>query len=46
MITNRDIQTVDLFDQALGEVIESAQDSGVPDAALAEALRSHADELE
>lgn len=46
MITNRDIQTVGLFDQALGEVIESAQESGVSDAALADSLRAHAEELE
>lgn len=46
MITNRDIQTVALFDEALDEVIESAQESGVADAALAEALRSHAADLD
>lgn len=46
MITNRDIQTAALFDQALDEVIESAQENGVSDAALAESLRSHAAALE
>lgn len=46
MITNRDIQTVELFDQALDEVVESAQENGVGDAALAETLRAHAAELD
>jgi hypothetical protein len=46
MITNRDIRTVALFDEALDEVIESAQESGVSNTALAESLRSHAADLE
>jgi hypothetical protein len=46
MITNRDIQTAELFDRALAEVIESAQENGVENADLAEALRAHAAELD
>ncbi|SEO82823.1 hypothetical protein SAMN04487948_105357 [Halogranum amylolyticum] len=46
MITNRDISSVELFEQALDEVVESARESGVSDAALAEALRAHAVKLD
>lgn len=46
MITNRNIETVELFENVLDEVITSAQESGVDDAALAGVLRAHAERLE
>ena len=45
MITNRDIQTVELFDQALDEVIESARENDVSEQALADTLRDRAADL-
>lgn len=46
MITNRNIETVALFEDALDEVIESARESGVDDDELAAAMRARAVELD
>lgn len=46
MITNRSIQSVELFEEVLDEVITSAQESGVDDGSLAGVLRAHAERLE
>ncbi|WP_089697994.1 hypothetical protein [Halogranum gelatinilyticum] len=46
MITNRNIETVALFEDALDEVIESARESGVDDDELAAAIRARAARLD
>lgn len=42
MITNRETPSRSLLEEALDELVESARENGVPDEALAEALRTRA----
>ncbi|GAA0219434.1 hypothetical protein [Halobaculum roseum] len=42
MITNREISSRAVFEEALDELVESARANDVPDEALAEALRTRA----
>ncbi|QZP38324.1 hypothetical protein [Halobaculum magnesiiphilum] len=42
MITNREISSRALFEEALDELVESARENDVPDETLAEVLRTRA----
>ncbi|SHH63856.1 hypothetical protein [Halobaculum gomorrense] len=46
MITNRDISSRALLEEALDELVESASENGVSDEVLAEALRVRASEVD
>ncbi|UIO98995.1 hypothetical protein Hbl1158_10660 [Halobaculum sp. CBA1158] len=46
MITNREISSHRLLDEALEEVVESASENGLPADDIATALRERADEVE
>lgn len=46
MITNREIRSADLLDEALTEVVESATENGVKRERIATALRERAEAVE
>ncbi|MEF8818760.1 MAG: hypothetical protein V5A31_09270 [Haloferacaceae archaeon] len=46
MITNREIKSVGLLDEALAEVVESAVENGVERERIAAALRERAEAVE